>query len=403
MPIIGLTNDVAPRFPRIGKLRKGGERPKDGKRPGADLEYFRFTSELPEVVEAFQEVYGERPTAIRVYLPYKTVEENFSTWKEKWQAGGLVHRCDGQTMTIWRKPDGTYSQEEKPCDGGCKEVGRLEMVIPEMLQAGYVGYVTLETHSLNDLINITAALRATAEARRDNPLGLKGIEFTLRRRKEKISTPGENGSRVRREKWMVVLEPSATWIETQYQLSRQAEPLQLIDRRVDYETGEITDDEPEDAEFEEMPEQSGRTVDEIIEALRLDSKKLYAKCKDEPPVTNQFTLFISLLGRIADSDDRRLTFLREVFEINESSKELSRRQVMAILDWIDPQEYQEGNKTKYRVGNPNAINEFNLVVNAAIHRGMDELPGFDEDMVVAEYPEGEGRESEEPQAEEIPL
>lgn len=121
------------------------------------------------------------------------------------------------------------------------------------------------------------------------------------------------------------------------------------------------------------------TPEEIITSMRLASKKYYSKYKDEPPATNQYTLFISLLSSVADGDDvRRITFLREVWQIEKSSKEMSRRQIMASLDWLNPEEYAEGNKQKYRVGNPNAVNEFNLVVNAAVQRGMEPLPGIEE-------------------------
>ena len=53
MPIKGLTDrkSLKPRLPSLGKLRKGAE--KTANKPGADLAYFRFTSDNPEVVEAF--------------------------------------------------------------------------------------------------------------------------------------------------------------------------------------------------------------------------------------------------------------------------------------------------------------------------------------------------------------
>ena len=145
----------------------------------------------------------------------------------------------------------------------------------------------------------------------------------------------------------------------------------------------------------EPPEYQVRTPQEIIDELRLASKRLYKDYKDEPPATNQFTLFVSMMSQISvNSDERRITFLREVFAIEESSKELSKRQVSAILDWIDPQ--KSGDKGKYLIGNPNAINEFNLIVSVAIQR------------IAGEFTELSERESglpgeEAPQAEAIPL
>ncbi len=257
--IKGLTDNVIPRFPRLGKLRKGGEKPATGNKPGAELSYFRFTSENPAIVGAFHDAYGTQPAMLRVYLPYPSTEMNFSTWKEAWAAGGLVHRCDGETCQIWRTPDGKYSQEPKPCPGGCKEVGRLEVILPELITAGFVGYVTLETHSLHDLMNITATLEAVRQSAQDRPNGLQGIEFVLRRKKERISTPDGKGGRASREKWLVSIEPVPSWAQTY--LAMASSTLAIDAPRVDLLTGEIMDDDEDDdviewAVVERQPEQS---------------------------------------------------------------------------------------------------------------------------------------------------
>jgi len=242
--IKGLTDNVIPRFPRLGKLRKGGEKPAVGNKPGAELNYFRFTSENPAIVAAFHEAYGNQPAMLRVYLPYPSTEMNFSTWKEAWAAGGLVHRCDGETCQIWRTPDGKYSQVPKPCPGGCKEVGRLEVILPELITAGFVGYVTLETHSLHDLMNITATLEAVRQSVQDRPNGLQGIEFVLRRKKERISTPDGKGGRTSREKWLVSIEPVPSWAQTY--LAMASSTLAIEAPRVDLLTGEIMEDDEGD-------------------------------------------------------------------------------------------------------------------------------------------------------------
>lgn len=155
---------------------------------------------------------------------------------------------------------------------------------------------------------------------------------------------------------------------------------------------------------DEKPDYTARSTQEIIDSLRLESKRLYKDYKDESPSTQQYTLFVSLLSQIAaGSDDRRITFLREAFQIKESSKELSRRQVAAILDWIQPEEYQDGNKTKYRIGNSNAINEFNLVVNEAAHRGMELLLDDSAEDDEGGLPGEEGEPAPEAVAEAIPF
>jgi hypothetical protein len=193
-----------PQFPNIGKLRKGGERPSSGKAPGKDLEYFRFTSDDERAVAMFEAAYGKEPQAINVYLPMPTTDENFSSWQEAWVAGGLQHRCDGETCTIWLKPDGTYSQEPKPCPGGCKEVGRLMVIIPELQR---MAYVTAETHGIWDIITIDERLRAVESVAGS----LTGIPFILKRVKKNVSTPGKDGKRVRRDKWMIDIEVDPVW------------------------------------------------------------------------------------------------------------------------------------------------------------------------------------------------
>lgn len=242
--IKGLTDNVLPRFPRLGKLRKGSEQQdKNGKKVyGKDLDYFRFTSENPAIVDAFHAAYGNTPATLHVYLPYPTVDLCFSTWKEHWSAGGLMHRCDGETCTIWRTPDGKYSQVANPCPGGCDEVGRLEVILPELIQAGFVGYVTLETHSLHDMMNMTATLLAVAQQRLSDPRGLQGIEFVLRRKLEKISAPSGDGKRASRDKWLVSLEPVASWAQTHLALASNS-MLAIEGGTVDIDTGEMFDDD----------------------------------------------------------------------------------------------------------------------------------------------------------------
>lgn len=243
MPIKGLTDreSLAPRFPRLGKLKKGA--PKTGQGFPKDLDYFRFATEQPEVMAAFVGAYGDTPTRLGIYLPYTKAEENFDTWMEEWSAGGLVHRCDGETMTVYQKGK-SYDYDPKPCpyangkqertkkNPGCKIVGRLSVVLPDLITAGFVGYVVLETHSNHDVRNIMAALM---EVERHRPQGLQGIPFTIRRQFEKISTPDGNGGRARRKKSLIQIVPDPVWIQSRLSLDR-AEAFKALPRGddVDY-------------------------------------------------------------------------------------------------------------------------------------------------------------------------
>lgn len=211
MPIKGLT-DVTARFPCIGKLRKGGV--KSGNRPGEDLDHFRFDSKDKDAIALFKERYGDRPQQIEVMLPYDTVDECFFTCKEEWAAGGLKHRCDGEICSALQV--GGLIQRHfaapVPCPGGCKEVGRLNVVIPVLQR---FAYASCETHSKNDIVNLHSQLLAVQQEFGS----LRRVPFILTRRPEAISTPsGKDGKRVRRDKWMLSIEINPEWARTQFTL-----------------------------------------------------------------------------------------------------------------------------------------------------------------------------------------
>ncbi len=201
-------------FPNIGKLRKGGVRPENGKAPGKDLTYFRFDTDDQRAASHFHAAYGEQPAQINVYLPLQTAAQNFTCWQEAYVAGGLTHRCDGETCVIWL--DGTkYRTDPKPCPGGCKEVGRLMVIIPELQR---FAYVTVETHSINDIIRLQENLQAVEFLRGD----LRGIPFILKRTPVEISTPTTDGKRARREKWLLSIEVDPTWAALQLESMHRA-------------------------------------------------------------------------------------------------------------------------------------------------------------------------------------
>ena len=219
MPIKNMT-DRGPSFPEIGQLRKGDE--KKGNVPGKDLnEIFRFTSKIPEIVDRFNGAYPEA-TAINVLFPFPSVDQNFDTWMEEWKGGGLVHRCDGEHVVRYQV-DGRYvdpparslecpycsgKRERTKKDPGCKQVGRLKVIIPEL---GQFAYVTAMTTSINDIVEIHGNLEAF-EALRGS---LVGIPFVLRRVPINISTPGDDGKRVRREKWLWHIDTVQGWVQAQ--------------------------------------------------------------------------------------------------------------------------------------------------------------------------------------------
>lgn len=246
MGIVGLTTNGGA-FPRIGELRKGGEKV-DPKRPGPDLTYFRFTSQNDAVVKKFAAVYPGQPQSVNVFFPYATTDENFEAWQEEWGAGSLKHRCDGEYVVMIQR-NGEYVQpapKTVKCPGNCKQVGRLKVIIPEL---GRLAYVVALTTSIWDITEVHSNLTAYEALRGD----LRGIPFILSRVPRMISTPTKDG-RVRREKWLWHIEAAPEWVQAQLSvMQRQALPgvSQLaIASGVDTETGEIV--EPDEGEYEEV-------------------------------------------------------------------------------------------------------------------------------------------------------
>jgi uncharacterized protein YjiS (DUF1127 family) len=251
MPIKGMTDRQA-QFPKLGTLRKGEPKPDGSNRPGKDLEGFRFDSDDAAATEAFLEAFGDEPRRVNVLLPFRTAAENFQAWREEWTASSLKHRCDGETMTLWLN-GAAYSQAPKACTGGCKPVGRLMVIIPELRR---LAYVTVLTTSIHDIMTLQENLDAAEMLRGD----LRGIPFVLSRRPREISTPRANGQRARTEKWLLSIEPAPHWVGHQLQVMERAAPhwvghqLQVMERaalphvkalpdgqHVDTITGEVLD------------------------------------------------------------------------------------------------------------------------------------------------------------------
>jgi large subunit ribosomal protein L29 len=230
MPILSLQKDRAPQFPCIGKLRKGGAKRKNAQGKeimGEDLKYFRFTTDDAHAAETFAAYYGAQPQSVEVFLPYATTAENFGAWLEEYTAGGMTRRCDGETQHFHRDADGKGNTTPVKCERlcgrkcGCKEVGRLAVIVPHLAR---LAYITVETHSLYDIMQLTENLQAAEALRGD----LRGIPFILSRRDREISTPGADGKRTRRTKSLLFIEPNPEWVARQLESMRLA-ALPIVD------------------------------------------------------------------------------------------------------------------------------------------------------------------------------
>jgi hypothetical protein len=206
MPIKSLTTRQA-RFPLLGKIRKGGEKKENPKRPGTlisgdDLEYFRIDSDIQGINEKFTAIYGKEPKQLDCLLPFPYTDQVFPCWMEDWGATGLVSRCDEEKQHIYQQAGKMIATNPIPCkrqqnpDGSysgckCKQVGRLQIVLPKL---GELGYFEVETHSKWDIIGLTEQLLAIETSAGS----LIGIPFLLERGSRELSYPLPDGKRARK-------------------------------------------------------------------------------------------------------------------------------------------------------------------------------------------------------------
>jgi len=226
MPIVGMT-DRGLSFPEIGQIRKGAKKDPVQNRPGSDLKWFRveFDEREQGSADTFKSKYGPQPTEINIILPFNEIERCWDAWLEAYTAGRMVARSDGEKFTYLvdtktgeikvkgGEPVTPYNEgqivghdyQNKPVK--CRPVGRLKVIIPELARAAYL---TVMTTSVHDIANISAQLEAFKTL---NGGRIAGIPLVLRRRPKMISTPGEKGQRVRREKWLLSIEADPEWVK----------------------------------------------------------------------------------------------------------------------------------------------------------------------------------------------
>jgi hypothetical protein len=275
MAIKGLTDQDAA-LPRIGILRKGKEKTSKNA-PGRDLTYFRFVPEDDDAKVHFEEAYPDEDAqrCINIFLPYKTPEENFinNSWIEKWVAGGLEYRSDGENIIRSRMSNGQYTDEVKPDpkpkileDGkredGSSQVGRLTAIIPEL---GRLATVTILTTSKNDVANLSKQLKSYYNLYDD----LRGIPFIVVRRKKRISTPMGNGERGRRESWLLCIETKPQYTRLYLaDVQQKALPAPTITVEAEHLDAETPPDllvsPMEETEPEESPTPTFASIDDLL-------------------------------------------------------------------------------------------------------------------------------------------
>jgi len=248
-PIKGLT-DRNMAFPKIGNIRKG--EPKGESKFPKDLDYFRveFDELEVEAAEIFNNHYGPEPKEILIWLPYKEISQCWDAWLEAYTAGAMVARSDGEIYLYLREPDtgrviikdgldavtdtprpyiadepATHYEDTKGKKQPVflKHVGRLEVIIPIL---GELASLTLHTSSQYDIGQISENLAALYHMGGGS---LQNIDILLHRKPKMISTPGEGGKRVRREKSLIFLKASKSWVQAQLTEKRELAEIEPIE------------------------------------------------------------------------------------------------------------------------------------------------------------------------------
>ena len=372
MPIPGLRDERALSFPKIGDIRKGAKKLPNGQM-GPDLTYFRYAPiEKEELAEAtFHEVYGDEPREIKVFLPFDEIGRNFEVYMERHTAGALQCRGDieGGKCFMWRdKATGEMQRTPKDCPTpickGCKETGRLKVIIPELRR---LAYIVVHTTSKWDIIELTRNLGALRELA-DN--GLRGIPLILKRRPRMVSTPWKNGKRARRVKWLLSIEAAQEWVEAQLTAAATAAlpgiriaalaPPEIEEisegMLIDEATGEVLDVEASGPAEEPEPEaesNDSRPYDPAQIRLRLRNNSKWAKGEaddfsdarrqpddeQEPPLPKLVQRLAALMGKAlarpegGNTDLERHSVLGYLFGVDSTSL-LTALEASATARWL---------------------------------------------------------------------
>lgn len=230
MAIKGLS-DRGMAFPQIGRIRKGiklKQNMPDGstRELPQDLDYFRveFAEGEESAASEFTNIYGDQPDEINVLLPLR-MEDTWDAWLEAYARGRMVAKSDGEKFIYMRDQNmnvtvrngedadgeevpylGERGREQAVCGSMLKPVGRLKVVIPELMRRAYL---ELKTTSYHDVDNLSRQIRSIYGI--EELMG--GIPLVLRRKPHMITVPGKGGSSFRKKMYLISIEPKQEWVK----------------------------------------------------------------------------------------------------------------------------------------------------------------------------------------------
>lgn len=178
MPIKNLSE--VRRLPRLGKIRLGIKKTKDGKEYPAEVDHFILDPQTPsdeenkQLIEDFQKLYGPQPKAINIMLPLSDIGVVFPQFYKRYGKSTLL-QCKGngeeatcssdefaKGLEVLRKTD--FGLPVVKCQGAncsyykdrqCTECATLQVLLPELPGSG-IWQIT--TGSFNSIVNINSCL-----------------------------------------------------------------------------------------------------------------------------------------------------------------------------------------------------------------------------------------------------
>lgn len=416
MSIKGLT-DRGLSFPEIGQIRKGAKKTTNA--PGKDLTYFRteFDEKETKAAETFYRIYGDKPQAIRIILPFNEIDRMWDAWLEAYTAGRMVARSDGEFYTyrvdtktgeiIVKNGINVKTGQKEPyledVPAGydykgnkvfCKPVGRLKVILPELERAAYL---TVMTTSIHDIANISDQLRAFATLNRGQ---IAGIPLILRRRPKAISVPKKDGGRARMKKYMLSIEADPEWVkmalqetkrlalpgngfalpEADYPLLDEGDLGDIDELPVDSDDGELeTEGDVIEGETVEEPQEQPQATNgnerpyaPAVVKDKLDKLSETARINDWTIKTNAKNMIAVNLEKCFDSGDaadKRHTVMRYLLGVS-SMRDVDDYNAYALSKWIDAQPDDTGDWNP----NPMTVKEAQAIYTEALKaEGQKEL------------------------------
>ncbi len=151
------------RLPRLGKIYLGKKVKKSGGHPGCSCGpeegCFKCTypTETPYFVvpKEIADVYGEKPTILRVKVPVNNLEVVFpQSYQYYGSSRGL--KCEGDLEIAHRLNENTFTMEEVTCncahkDKECRMTGVLNVMLYEVSKAGVYQIRTGSANSIKDI------------------------------------------------------------------------------------------------------------------------------------------------------------------------------------------------------------------------------------------------------------